>query len=314
MVGSLAIPLTVLMTLILFRRALSELIGRIISYEGMGQKFRFGQKLANAEVAVSQAVATTRDIPEKAIREVETTEDASALELNPNDITQPKVGSDDAATQSQSSEMPDKNNPLKRIQWKAPIFGDVNLQEAGLIQLAEIASSNPSFTVIKAYDELETAIGQLVLAAMPDLARSDPQNQVAILGDRRFLSESFASAFKDLRGLRDRVAHGKHNPTPGEAVTYVESARKLSYLVWNSLESYQARKRERFIMQEGELADLIATIRNTLMTGESSRVPLSPMDADKLKERMVSAEAKMQDVRHRRENLEESMRRLSTRV
>jgi hypothetical protein len=42
-VGSLAIPVAVVAALLIFRRPLADLLGRIISYEGLGQKVNFGQ-------------------------------------------------------------------------------------------------------------------------------------------------------------------------------------------------------------------------------------------------------------------------------
>ncbi|MFI5849118.1 hypothetical protein ACIA8B_24110 [Micromonospora chalcea] len=49
-------PVVVAVVVVIFRRPLRELIGRIRSYEGLGQRIDFGEKLAGAENSVDQAV------------------------------------------------------------------------------------------------------------------------------------------------------------------------------------------------------------------------------------------------------------------
>lgn len=49
-------PLVVAGAVVLFRRPLSDLIGRVRRYEGLGQKFEFGERLAEAEDTVGKAV------------------------------------------------------------------------------------------------------------------------------------------------------------------------------------------------------------------------------------------------------------------
>ncbi len=49
-------PVIVVVAIFIFRKPLSELIGRIRSYKGFGQEVAFGEQLATAENAVQQAV------------------------------------------------------------------------------------------------------------------------------------------------------------------------------------------------------------------------------------------------------------------
>lgn len=49
-------PVVVAVIVVVFRGPLRELIGRISSYEGLGQKIAFGEKLAGAESSIDQAI------------------------------------------------------------------------------------------------------------------------------------------------------------------------------------------------------------------------------------------------------------------
>jgi hypothetical protein len=198
-VGSLAIPATVVVALLIFRRPLTNLLGRIISYEGLGQKVNFGQKLAGAEESVSKAVAQAQQAAEEA-------------KLEGADIERPTL--DRSLWKITSTEQDPQN---------------VDLRRAGLIELAELASANPSFVVIKAWEDLETELVLLVESAFPETdIFVDPLPSLPDLVRRRLISESFLNAVLELRDLRNSVAHGKQNPTAGEAVAFVESTRELS--------------------------------------------------------------------------------------
>jgi hypothetical protein len=111
---------------------------------------------------------------------------------------------------------------------------DVGLQRAGLVELAELATSNPSFVVIKGWEDLEAALRALVEAAWPGAKRSYPLRRLPDLVSEGYVDASFASAVRDFRGLRNDVAHGQHNPTAGEAVTYVESTRELAQIAMST--------------------------------------------------------------------------------
>lgn len=59
-------PLVVAGAIWLFRKPLSELIGRVRRYEGLGQKLEFGERLAEAEDSVGKAVQETHTASERA--------------------------------------------------------------------------------------------------------------------------------------------------------------------------------------------------------------------------------------------------------
>ena len=63
-IGSLlSWPVLAAATVLLFRRQLGDLLGRIKSYEGMGQKVTFGDSLAAAETLADQALADSDEGP-----------------------------------------------------------------------------------------------------------------------------------------------------------------------------------------------------------------------------------------------------------
>ena len=196
-VGSLAIPVTVLVALLIFRAPLAELLGRIVSYEGLGQKVNFGQKLAGVEKSVSKAVAQAQETVER-------------TQPGGTDAEQPLVAHGKWVDKST------EKNPQ-----------DIDLQRAGFIGLAALAPSNPSFVVIRAWDDLETALRKTVEIVFPDTKEVNPLHRLPDLIREGHVDESFVNAVLELRDLRNNVAHGQHNPTAGEAVTYLESTQEL---------------------------------------------------------------------------------------
>jgi hypothetical protein len=173
LISSLAWPLVVIILVVIFRRQLAHLIGRIKSYKGMGQELTFGDRLADAENSVEEAVST--DTTGK-------TDPEQADEIEPN-------------------------------------------------PLALEAEANPSFVVIRSYEQVASALSDLAGAAPqkvnPELRRM-PAVVLRELQKSGLISAEMARAVNELRYLRNSVAHGKHNPTPGEAITYAESAQSIS--------------------------------------------------------------------------------------
>jgi hypothetical protein len=155
------------------RRPLAGLIGRVTSYEGLGQKLSFGAQLAGAEASV-EAAAQRSELAGK-----------SSDELTP---TEP--------------------SPLGRE-----------------------AEANPSFVVLQAWERLLASLDDLVGVALPNRAGRGPSVRwMPELSKREVVSSDFVAAVQALRDLRNRVAHGQHNPTPGEAIAYDESAQQLAFL------------------------------------------------------------------------------------
>ena len=64
LIASLTWPAVVAGAIILFRKPLAELLGRVKSYEGLGQKVTFGERLAEAATSLEMVyeMATSRPI------------------------------------------------------------------------------------------------------------------------------------------------------------------------------------------------------------------------------------------------------------
>jgi hypothetical protein len=174
LVTGLAWPLVVIVLVVLFRKHLADLIGRIKSYKGLGHELTFGDRLADAENSVEEAA---RNLPV------------------------------------------DKDEP--------------KLIEVGSNPLMREAEANPSFVVISSWEQVFSAINDLVRAALGDKHVHGPRgftvSALRQLQENGLVSPEFVTATDDLADLRNKVAHGQHNPTPGEAITYARSAQVLTW-------------------------------------------------------------------------------------
>ena len=98
--------------------------------------------------------------------------------------------------------------------------------------LAREADANPSFVVIRSWEQVVSALNDL--AGIAGISVGNPRSRnvsSALLRDLRkfeLINPEFVTAVTELRDLRNKVAHGEHNPTPGEAAAYAESAQVLS--------------------------------------------------------------------------------------
>ena len=173
LVTSLAWPLVVIVLVIIFRKNVADLIGRIKSYKGLGQELTFGDRLAEAENSVEEAVKTAS-------------------------------------------------------------IGQADLEAADEIEpdpLIQGAEANPSFVVIRSWEQVVSAMEDLAGAGLPrDKVRPRSASSALLRGlqNSRLISAEFANAIRELRDLRNQVAHGQHNPTSGEAIAYAESAQSIS--------------------------------------------------------------------------------------
>jgi hypothetical protein len=183
-------PVLVAVVVYIFRIPLRDLIGRIRSYEGLGQKINFGEQLAEAEDSVDQAIET--------------------------------ITSDESATG-------DREEPAES-------------------PLARDAETNPSFVIISSWERLNGALADLVGTTTDDRTRASGRSPASALPElerRNVVNNAYTRAVFELRTLRNRVAHGQHNPTAGEAVTYAESAeelRRAAHVLANLYVQRQQRK------------------------------------------------------------------------
>lgn len=103
-----------------------------------------------------------------------------------------------------------------------------------LIKLAvETADDNPSYAVLAAWEKVLVEIDSMLrkgerLLDLPTLKgapRKLPAARlIGMLEQATIVPPGFRETFERMLDLRNRVAHGQANPTPGEAVAYIESA------------------------------------------------------------------------------------------
>jgi hypothetical protein len=92
--------------------------------------------------------------------------------------------------------------------------------------LVREAEGNPSFVVIRGWEQMLEALADLFAAAFPE----EEQRRTQPLQDlerSKIAPREYVTAVRELRDLRNRVAHGLHNPTPGEAVAFAQSVSAL---------------------------------------------------------------------------------------
>ena len=86
--------------------------------------------------------------------------------------------------------------------------------------------------MIRAWEQVAMAISDLASAWMPDRDWKANVFWVGLPNELQragLVNDEFVKAARELFDLRSKVAHGKHNPTPGEAVAYAESAQVLAF-------------------------------------------------------------------------------------
>jgi uncharacterized protein YutE (UPF0331/DUF86 family) len=96
---------------------------------------------------------------------------------------------------------------------------------------ADLAERAPSAAILMAWAEVEKAANSLVdRYGLQDQGRRPRTTGelFRLLIDRRIVPGSMLRAFDRLRALRNQVAHGMHEPTAGEALTYIETARSVT--------------------------------------------------------------------------------------
>jgi hypothetical protein len=96
-----------------------------------------------------------------------------------------------------------------------------------------LAEQAPSAAIMASWIEIEKIIERL--ATQHDLGAKvrigNPYGTYKLLAERRIVPGSILPALSDLRGLRNAVAHGVHEPTPGEAYAYTSMARKVGNIL-----------------------------------------------------------------------------------
>jgi hypothetical protein len=90
-------------------------------------------------------------------------------------------------------------------------------------------TNDPSGTIIRAWQNVSAQIASLSFAVDGDKVSSrNPVDRVRRLSDAGIVDPRIRETILELRQLRDLVAHGKHNPSEGEALAYADTADEAS--------------------------------------------------------------------------------------
>lgn len=121
----------------------------------------------------------------------------------------------------------------KAVEDAPAVENQADAEPSPLIRQAE---ENPSYVVLRSWEQLATALGNVAEIMLPG-RRIGSWNSARFLPELvrlELVTEDFAKAVRELRDLRNQVAHGQSNPTPGEAAAYAESAQVLAVLLHNT--------------------------------------------------------------------------------
>jgi hypothetical protein len=218
LVGSLVWPALVAAALIGFREPLKDLIGRLKSAKVAGQEFEFGPNLRDAEEKADAAISDASVPPDR-----EKVRPPLVLKQYLN--TRSRWESRDFLVEGPglgiSEETPWEPTPYERAERARSAIGI----------LARDGETSPSLAIVQAWERLSTLLRDYAAVVLPKSLLSYPlAPQLQKLQQQGEVTASFVDAVQDVRGLRNAVAHGEHNPTPGEAVAYVDTVAKLAYV------------------------------------------------------------------------------------
>ncbi len=184
-------PVLVLVIVLVLRKPIVALIESVRSYEGLGQKVTFGEQLAKVEEDVNE-IASSQG-------------------------TGPSVGGQEQPTEGTNG--------------------------AELDPMLLVALANPSAAIMAAWRSVEIATSNLIqteaVRARIEKQRIGPSTRrwqsaaelLRMLVRAEVVPGSLLHVLNDLRALRNRVAHGQHEPTVGEATTYVQTANELTEIL-----------------------------------------------------------------------------------
>jgi len=87
---------------------------------------------------------------------------------------------------------------------------------------------DPSGTILRAWQNLTVHIANLAIAVSGGKSARNLIDQVQQLSATVTIDPGAIDTVMELRNLRNAVAHGRHSPTAGEALTYADTAHELS--------------------------------------------------------------------------------------
>ncbi|RII94897.1 hypothetical protein DZF98_00315 [Clavibacter californiensis] len=198
----MAWPAVVLVLGIVFRSQIAGALGKLRHLEAPGVKADFGDELAEAEATAGTLPA---DLPIAAPADLE----GPGAEV-PTDDQAPTEDTSAHAPAEGSGSHVDKHGSTNPV----GALGD---------------SSDPSGLIMRTWAALYEEVEEFahITDSLPR-SRKNPNRStsalVRALVNCGFLSDDAADLIRELADLRNKVAHGRHVPTPGEALTYEGTA------------------------------------------------------------------------------------------
>lgn len=116
-------------------------------------------------------------------------------------------------------------------------------------EFASMAEEEPSFVILDSWEVLRQQVEELAILVSerhPSSTKARPSAEM--LARAGVVRDAQVAQYQLLRDLRNQVAHGQHRPTPGEALTYSETARAL----WGSMMSVARHPSRLHLWAEGE--------------------------------------------------------------
>jgi len=207
----LAWPVAAVVIVLILREDLKELLGRLHSYEGMGQKLTFGNHVALAEEAAQRA-------------------DATGVDPTDRDHALKPWGPVSQAEDTEPVPPPAKRDAPSSGKWKPS-------------QAMRRWTSNrlSSVMVLAAWEQLWASIMIAAIDVDPTSKRKWNEGRGPTL-DRLVslgvVSPSFRDAVRELNAARDQVADDGYDPTYGAARAFAKTARDLSESLRRAADAY----------------------------------------------------------------------------
>lgn len=215
LIGHLAWPVAIVVLAVLFRRQVARLLGRVSSLDVLGNKVDFGQQLARAERALdrelpmpvrSKADSQWLEPVEKLLAELR-----REAERSPSYAVLESYGQLEQTMAAERAQQPAPEQAQQSSPYQAQQPGPEPAQQPG-----DGHVPLPPLWTPPGDGHSPLPPPQQVQAPKWQAPSSTPASR-----------KGQSSPVDELRQLRDQVAYGQYQPTPGEAVTYVGFVRRL---------------------------------------------------------------------------------------
>jgi hypothetical protein len=219
-VGAIAWPLTVLVAVLAFRKQLTALLGERLKRLKLGPvEGEWGAELNEVEDAITKERLLSDDAH------------SGAVGHDQNEPSSPSRG------QGQRGE----SSPASNGSPESPRPGGGDLAQ-DLLSLRQVAEVSPQAAVLSGFIMLERTLLDVTRALKPEIAKDErPTQLVLVLAEQGIFPPRVSFAVKQLRELRNRVAHGERTVTVDEARGYLRTLENTIRLLGSPLFEFEAK-------------------------------------------------------------------------